>query len=137
MTALTADRNTPNREGELFSFPVATNIKIYGGSIVMLNATGYATKGAVATGQIAAGRAEDLADNTGGADGAVSVSVRAGVFKFANSAAGDLITIAEVGDNCYIVDDQTVAKTDGTATRSIAGKIVGVDSDGVWVRMGF
>ncbi len=136
MTALAADRNTPTREGETFNFPVATNIKIFGGAIVMLNATGYATKGATATGQICVGRAEDLADNTGGADGAKTVNVRAGVFKFANSAAGDLITIAEIGDNCYIVDDQTVAKTDGTATRSVAGKIVGVDSDGVWVRTG-
>lgn len=136
MTALTKDRNTPVREGELFSFGVATNVKIFAGSIVMLNATGYATKGATATGQIAAGRAEALADNTGGADGAISVDVRAGVFKFANSAAGDAITIAEVGDTCYIVDDQTVAKTDGTGTRSAAGKIVGVDSDGVWVRIG-
>lgn len=136
MTALTADRNTPNRDGEMFGLPVATNVKIYGGAIVMLNATGYATKGATATGQICAGRAEDLADNTGGADGAKTVTVRSGVFKFANSAAADLITAAEIGDNCYIVDDQTVAKTDGTATRSVAGKIVGVDSDGVWVRMG-
>lgn len=133
MTAQTADRNTPNREGELFNFPVATNVKIYGGSIVMLNATGYATKGATAVGQICVGRAEDQVDNTGGADGAKAVDVRAGTFKFVNS--GD-ITIAEIGDTCYIVDDQTVAKTDGVGTRSAAGKVVGVDSDGVWVRMG-
>jgi hypothetical protein len=137
MTALAADRNTPNREGELLSVGVATAIKIYGGAIVMKNAAGYATKGATATGQICLGRAEDLADNTGGANGAINVSVRAGVFKWANSAAGDLIAIADVGNNCYIVDDQTVAKTDGTATRSIAGKVMAVDSDGVWVRMGF
>ncbi len=136
MTVLTADRNTPTREGQLLSVGVAAAIKIYGGAIVMKNATGYATKGATATGQICLGRAEDLADNTGGANGAINVSVRAGVFKWANSSAGDLITIADVGNTCYIVDDQTVAKTDGTATRSAAGKIVGVDSDGVWVRAG-
>jgi hypothetical protein len=136
MTVLAADRNTPTREGDLFSVGVATGIKIYGGALVMKNATGYATKGAAATGQICLGRAEDLADNTGGADGAISVSVRAGVFKWANSAAGDLIAIADVGNTCYIVDDQTVAKTDGTGTRSAAGKIVGVDTDGVWVRSG-
>lgn len=136
MTAQTADRATPYREGEMFSFGVAASVKIFAGSIVMLNATGYATKGATATGQICAGRAEEQVDNTGGANGAKTIAVRAGVFQFANSAAGDLITIAEIGDNCYIVDDQTVAKTDGTATRSIAGKIVDVDSAGVWVRMG-
>lgn len=136
MTALTKDRNTHTREGELFSFGVAASTKIFAGAIVMLNASGYATKGAAATGQICVGRAEGLADNSAGSNGDISVDVRSGVFKFANSAAGDAITIAEIGDTCYIVDDQTVAKTDGTGTRSAAGKIVGVDSDGVWVRMG-
>lgn len=136
MTALTADRNTQRREPGLHNLPMAANAKIFAGSLVMLNATGYATKGATATGQVCAGRAEEQVDNTGGADGAKTIDVRAGDFKFANSAAGDAITIAEIGDNCYIVDDQTVAKTDGTGTRSVAGKIVGVDSDGVWVRVG-
>lgn len=136
MTVLTADRNTPLREGDLFNLPVATNIKIYGGALVMKNAAGFVTKGAVATGQICVGRAEDAVDNTGGADGAKTVTVRSGVFKWANSAAGDLITSAMVGVDCYIVDDQTVAATNGTSTRSVAGKIVGVEADGVWVRSG-
>lgn len=136
MTALTKDRNTHRRDGEVFNFGVAASTKIFAGAIVMLNASGYATKGAAATGQICAGRAEALADNSAGANADISVDVRSGVFKYANSAAADLITLAEIGDNCYIVDDQTVAKTDATATRSVAGKIVGVDSDGVWVRMG-
>lgn len=133
MAALTQDRNTPNRDGEQFGVPVAATAKIYAGAIVMLNATGYAVPGATATGQVCAGRAEARVDNSSGADGALAIEVRSGVFKFANN--GDL-TIAEVGDTCYIVDDQTVAKTDGTGTRSAAGKVVGVDTDGVWVRMG-
>jgi len=33
-----------------------------------------------------------------------------------------------------VVDDQTVAKTDGTATRSPAGFVDMVDDLGVWVR---
>jgi hypothetical protein len=136
MAALIKDRNTPSRAGDKFSLPVATLVAIYAGSIVMLNATGYATPGATATGQVAAGRAAEQVDNSAGADGAVNVEVETGVFQFANSASTDEITAAEVGDTCYIVDDQTVAKTDGTGTRSAAGKVVGVDSDGVWVRMG-
>ena len=43
------------------------------------------------------------------------------------------MTQADLGKSCYIVDDQTVAKTSGGATRSLAGKVVGVDVDGVWV----
>jgi hypothetical protein len=35
---------------------------------------------------------------------------------------------------CYFVDDQTVAATDGTGTRSPAGIVEEVTSQGVWVR---
>ena len=52
-----------------------------------------------------------------------------------NSAAGDAITRAEIGDVCYIVDDETVAKTNGTSTRSAAGTIRDVDAQGVWVEI--
>ncbi len=46
-----------------------------------------------------------------------------GRHRFANSAAGDLITKADIGAACYIVDDQTVARTNGTNTRSPAGVV--------------
>ena len=39
--------------------------------------------------------------------------------RFANSAAADAITLADVGADCYMVDDQTVAKTHGGNTRSV------------------
>ncbi len=117
MTALTSDRNTRARQGDTRVEGVAASVKVWGGSIVMRNAAGYLTKGATATGCAGVGRAEAVADNFAGANGAVTVEYRQGIFLFANSAAGDLITIADIGKLCYIVDDQTVAKTDGTATR--------------------
>lgn len=132
--ALAADRNTPMKDGELISVPVATNKKIYAGSLVAANATGFATPGATATTLTYLGRAEECVDNTGGADGAKSVLVRRGkAFKFKN-AAGDAVTQAELGKTCYITDDETVSKTNaGGNTQSAAGKVVGVDADGVWV----
>jgi len=136
MPALTSDRNTSARAGDYFELPVAASQTVFAGSIVMLNASGYLTPGATATGQVCAGRALQQIDNSAGANGDFDCMVESGVFSFANSAAADLITIAEVGDTCYIVDDQTVAKTDGTGTRSAAGKVVAIDSEGVWVRMG-
>lgn len=136
MVALTADRNTPERDGRTFEYPVAASIKLFSGAMVMLDASGNATKGAAATGQVAVGRAEATVDNSAGAAAAKTVPVRAGVFRFANSAAGDAVTKAEIGDTCYIADDQTVAKTDGSSTRSAAGTIVDVDAQGVWVRIG-
>lgn len=133
MTALTANRDTPQREGASYEFPVAAGSKIYTGAIVCLNSSNLAVKGATATGLKAVGRAEALADNTNGGNGDIAVKVRRGVFRFANSSSGDLIALADVGADCYIVDDQTVAKTNGSSTRSVAGKVRDVDADGVWV----
>lgn len=132
--ALTADRDTPERAGVDFSFPVAAATKIYAGALVALNAAGDAVPGATATTLTAVGRADEQVDNTGAAGDKV-VAVRKGVFRFGNSAAGDAITKAEIGADAYIVDDETVAGTDGTGTRSVAGKIVDVDADGVWVEI--
>ena len=135
MVALSTERNTRARIGDLRVEPVAAAVKIWGGSLIMRNAAGYLTKGATATGCVGVGRAEKTVDDSAGANGALSVEYRIGLFLFANSAAGDLITIADIGKLCYIVDDQTVAKTDGTATRSRAGIIDGIEANGaVWVR---
>ena len=135
MAALSADRNTPIRTAEDFEFPVAAATLIYAGSLVCINASSLATKGAVATTLKAVGIATERADNSAGLASAIRVKVRRGCFRFANSSAGDLIALADVGADCYIVDDQTVAKTNGGATRSIAGKIRDVDADGVWVQI--
>lgn len=47
---------------------------------------------------------------------------------YANSASTDLIAAAQIGSDCFLVDDQTVAKTSATSTRSVAGRVWGVDS---------
>ena len=121
MVALTARRNTPFRMGDIRVEAVAASIRIFAGSLVMRNAAGYLTKGATATGCVGVGRAECTVDNSAGAAGALSLEYRVGPCLFANAAAGDLITIADIGKACIIVDVQSVAKTDGTATRSRAG----------------
>jgi hypothetical protein len=133
MAALTADRNTPMRDGETLVIGVAGSKKIYAGALVALDSTGYATPGETATTLKGLGRSEALADNTSGSDGDITVEVRKGAFRFDNSSGADEITAAEIGSDCYIVDDQSVAKTDGTSTRSVAGQVFDVDSSGVWV----
>jgi hypothetical protein len=132
--ALTTDRNTPHREGCLVNHPVAAAKKIYAGSLVVLNAAGYAEPGSTATTLTAVGRAEAQVNNSGGANGAKTIDVRRGVFCFANNA--DAVTRAEIGKSCYVVDDYSVAKTNGTGTRSVAGKVIDVTSEGVWVEIG-
>jgi hypothetical protein len=129
---LTSDRNTPVRDGDTIAHPIAAAKKIYAGSLVVLNSTGYAEPGSTDTTLIAVGRAEAQVDNSTGANGAKSITVRRGTFRFANDGT---VTRTEIGKSCYIVDDQTVAKTDGTGTRSVAGKVIDLDSAGVWVEI--
>lgn len=133
MGALTADRNTPERDGKSAVYPVAAGAKIYQGSLVVLDG-GVAKPGFTAAAVVAVGRAEAAVDNTAGQDGDETILVTKGVFRFSNLAT-DPVTLAEVGSSCYIVDDQTVAKTSGTGARSVAGTVLDVETAGVWVRI--
>lgn len=131
MAALTKDRNTRERELKKVSHPLAADTKIFAGSLVALDAAGNLVPGATATTLLAVGRAEEQVDNTGGAAGALSCLVSKGTFLFANDGSIDRTHITKA---CYIVDDQTVAATNGTNTRSEAGTIVDLDgTTGVWV----
>jgi hypothetical protein len=134
MAALSATRSTLKR-AVLWQTDVETGQKsgttIWQGAMVVLNA-GMLAPATTATGLVVVGRAQYTSVNAG-ADGSVSAKAETGIFKWGNSSAGDAITAADRGKDCYIVDDQTVAKTDGTGTRSRAGEIFEVDTDGVWV----
>ena len=99
----------------------------------MRDASGNLRPGAVPTGCIGVGRAEEAVDNTGGAAGDLTVKWRAGVFLMAN-ASGDLVAAGDEDAACFIADDQTVAATDGSGTRSKAGAVDEVTGEGVWVR---
>ena len=133
---LTNDRNTLIRDGKQGETPVAASQVIYAGAIVMRNAAGNAVRGAVALNLVPLGIAEERADNAAGAAGAINVKWRRTVGRFRNSSAGDLITIAHVNTQVFVADDDQVALTNGTNTRSPAGVVRAVDSDGVWVEIG-
>lgn len=134
MAALTAGRLTPRREGDIIEQAVAASTTILAGAMVMRAANGYLLEGQTDTGLVGVGVAEKDADNGSGSAGDITARVRPGVYRMGNSTSSDAITIAEIGDVCFAVDDQTVAKTDGSSARSPAGIIADVDSNGVWVR---
>jgi hypothetical protein len=139
MTALAGDFDAPCIEGKFRCEPVAAGAVIYAGALVVMNsATGFAQPGSTELGLTALGRAEFQANNSGGANGAINVRIRRGVFLWNNSPAGaDLIATANIGGSCYIVDDNTVALTSATSTRSVAGRIYDIDSQtgNVWVEV--
>ena len=129
--SLTQDRNTPMKATEVLVVPVAANVRIYAGSLVVVTATGFAAPGSTAVGLSYLGRAEESVDNRGGAAGAAQVEIRHGkAFCWSNDGT---VTQAQMFKPAYIVDDETVAAADAGGTRSAAGRIVGIDADGVWV----
>lgn len=133
MTAATEGRNTKRRNADQVSHLVNTAAVIYAGTLVTLLA---ASGKAVPAGTASAGVAVGVAEDTVTGDGVKAVGVLRGCFQFGNSASTDLIAKADVGNTCFIVDDQTVAKTDNSAARKAAGKIIDVDANGVWVEVG-
>ena len=132
--ALSSDRKTPRRSGDTRVFGVAAGAAIHAGALTCINSSGYAVPGSVSTALKAVGRACESEDNASGANGVRSVRVETGIFRFNNSAAADEITAADISADCFVVDDETVAKTNGSSTRSVAGKVFDVDDQGVWVQ---
>ena len=129
-------RYLTKRTSRTAKYPAASTL-IHAGTIACVNASGLLTKGAVATTLKAVGVAVRRIDNAAGAASAIRGEVEAGVFgPFVNSSAGDAIALADVGASCFIVDDETVAKTNGGSTRSVAGVVWDVTSEGVWVKFG-
>ena len=90
---------------------MAAAVTIYAGALVARPAAGHAAPATEAADLVALGRAEERADNSSGADGAVRCRVRRGTFRWANSGGADKIAAADIGNDAYMVDDQTVAKT--------------------------
>lgn len=133
MTALSAPRNTPRRERTTRHVPVGTGVNIKAGALVAINASGYLVPVTAVATLKGAARAEASFDNTAGANGAGPLETGIGTFRWDNSTSTDLITRADIGSPAYGVDDQTVAKTNGSNTRSAVGTIFDVDDQGVWV----
>jgi hypothetical protein len=133
MAALTEDRYTKHRDGLITAHPVKAATQIFKGSLVCIDATGYAVPGADSAGLKFAGVAIEGADNSGGADAALTVRVQTmGVFSFAKGGAEGQ---ADTGSALNIVDCQTV--TAAVTINSIAcGKLEGLDGSDLWVRIG-
>ena len=141
MTAATEARNTVQFGTGPFpvtlNFPVAEDAVIYEGTLVAINADGYAVPASADSTLTVVGVAATsygTVDNTGGADGDLTVNVFQGVFWLAN---GNSLTLANVGDTVYVVDDQTVSGSSSGGARPIAGSVYKVDSvKGVAVAVG-
>lgn len=124
MTALSADRQVERYEGEIIALTVKAGTTIYKGSLVNVDATGYAVPAADAASVVFMGVAME-----GGTAGQTIRVYRRGIFKFAIPATA---TIADVGQRVYVADSATVTKTASNGV--YVGRIIRVDSaTSVWV----
>lgn len=119
------------RMGVKRAYPVAAATSLHVNAIAVL-AAGLAVGLADAIGTEKCAGVVTFAVNNSGANGAVRVEVEAGEHKFATTD----IVAADVGVNAYFVDDHTVSKSHDTNSRPLAGKIIQIDDDGVWVELG-
>jgi len=116
-------------EGTLWDYPVAANAVINVGAAVIVDANGYAVQGGAGASQRILGIATESVDNTGGANGAVRVSVLKRGIVDATIVSG--IGQAQVGAPAYLDGyDATNQRptVHGTATgRTALGTVVSVE----------
>lgn len=128
--ALTAERDTPQRTGARYGFVQGSNV-IYAGSMVAVWSNDLAQAAADTASLKVIGRAAKTQDNTGANYLSTrTIEVEAGIFRWEN---GPTFTDANVGDLAYVSDDQTVTSAGNVTYDVVAGVIVDVDDDGVWV----
>ncbi len=137
MTATTSPRSTQQLDGNplpvVNAFPIKADEVLYQGTLCMIDSSGLLRSGAAATGCIGVGKIdnnEPVTDATGLADGDKFGTVYPGCWAWNSGTTADLIQSDDVGKLCYIIDNQTVGLTDGGATRSLAGTIYGVNTNG-------
>jgi len=159
MAALTKGRVTSRLDNQVepnvIPVPVAASTKIFIGSLVAINTSGFAVPASADPSLTVIGVADKAqpdavkggvpgtsVDNSSGSNGDLTVNVIRGCFKFDN---GDTIAQANVGKPCYASDDQTVNKSSSSNSRPFAGYVVDVDAAtdldsntgaGVWVSIG-
>lgn len=139
MTGQIADRKTVIMGAEdnalpvLLTFPVAASTTIYAGSMVAVNAAGYAVPASASPGLKVVGRCERTVINqaTGGSAtpdgigngnaGSVNVRVHQGAFYYDLNTDGGTFSIASFGQNVFAVDDHTLSLSDAGGTRPYAG----------------
>jgi hypothetical protein len=127
--ALTKPFETYERPGLVVAYKMS-NVKIYKGSLVAVNAAGFAVPVSHASANLKpVGVANETADNSGGAAGAKTLNVtKAGAFVF-KAASGFTPAQADLGKEVYALTDWEVqVATGGLTNQYKVGTIVALES---------
>ena len=128
MAALTEGRNTTELHvgGVHYSYSREAAATIYAGALAAQNADGKAVPASDAAGLVVLGRAET------GANAGFGVVIRKGTYLYNNGEGAEALTAADIGKECFVVDDNTVGKIGGT-NKVKAGIVLDVTENGVAV----
>ncbi len=120
MAALTDNRQTERRDGDILQLEGGIDI-VYRGGMVALDTAGYAVAAQDTASFIFSGVAWEKMDNSGGSNGDKEVRVqRSGLFSFACTG----MAITDIGKRVYVSDDQTVTLTPGNVYCGIIAQFV-------------
>lgn len=127
------------RDGDLIAVALAAGARVLQGTFAVIGNDGYAvaSNAVGAADQICLGIWDNSAENNGQAGDVVALVSRHKQFLVRNSDS-DPVTVADIGKSVYVEDNCTVAKTDGSGSRSIVGKLMAIDTTYqgyVWVEI--
>jgi hypothetical protein len=124
--ALSTDRRVAMQGGNTPPpLPVAAAAVIHANALICVNTSGYAVPATTTADFLTMGVALTAADNTGGANGAISVAYQRRVSLWMKNLVGTPVLLAHVGQQALVHDDETV-KAPGAGVA--AGKILAVDA---------
>lgn len=133
MTAAISDRDTPRREAVTFDYPAkAAKLFFVGAMVAVDSTTGFAAPCTGAATETVVGVNEKRLDNTLQlVDGAVTIKVRRGCFRFTNDP-NNAYTLKDLGSAAHALDDSTVSK----AGQALAGVLRDIDANGdAWIEI--
>lgn len=135
MAAAITDRPVQRRANGLSrTFGIAklgAGVKAIKGTLAARNLAGYTVPAANTAGLRVTGVFQATVDNTAGADGALTVGVETGVFKFLNDGVAPCVQ-ADLFGSVAVSDNQT-ARTRAGSLGVLAGVLEQIDADGVWL----
>ncbi|MBO1856842.1 hypothetical protein J4G52_25210 [Burkholderia cenocepacia] len=135
MTAATSDRDSARREAVNFAYPAKGGVQFFVGALVAIDtADGMAKPCTGIETQKVVGVAQKRMSTVNLADGAQEIEVRRGCYRFANDAAPNNYTTADIGVAAHALDDSTVSKA--AAAAATAGVVRDIDpTGGVWIEI--
>lgn len=120
--------------------PMTANAEIYAGTIA-LTRSGYAVPAhtpqatdicwGLYNGLKNGSPAVSTPITAGTTNGDTVIGIDTGTFYLTSGSNSDALTQADVGATVYVIDEVTVGKTDGGASRPVAGKLAAIGS-GQW-----